>query len=162
VSDGFIFWTQALRVTGTGSTANAVARLQTQLSAGRFSMQERLVGSLEGDRLRVWKASAFVKAGDVVEFEGTLRPGAEGTVIEGGLQYKIATKIQFVGLLAIGLIMLVAGALQKLQGADPGEGLLGMGGVVSLVTLLWIYASSRTKDAQIKFIEARLGEAVAR
>ncbi|MBM3359489.1 MAG: hypothetical protein FJY54_17410 [Betaproteobacteria bacterium] len=160
--DGFIFWKQDLRVAGSGSTADAVARLRTQLSASRFAFQERLVGTLEGSRLRAWRASPFGQAGDVVEFEGTLRPAAEGTVIEGSVQYKTATKVQFTGLLVIGFVLLAVGAFQKLSDPHSGAEPLGMGGFITLLTLFWIYSSSKMKHTQIQFIESRLGEAVAK
>jgi hypothetical protein len=96
-----------------------------------------------------------------VEFEGLLRPGGEGTVIEGSLQYKLATKIQFAGLLAIGLGIVVVGVFQKLAGMPAGGELLGIGGFIALVALLWIYSSHRMKHEQIQFIEARLNEVVA-
>ena len=96
-----IFWEEPLRVAGPGSMANAVARLDAQLAAGRFSTQDRLTGSLRGARLCVWKASLLGRAGDVVEFDGELRSAGEDTVIEGTVRYQTATKIQIAGLLAM-------------------------------------------------------------
>lgn len=161
MSGGFIFWKQELRVAGPGSTADALARLRSLLSADRFGLKERLTGSIEESRVRVWRKAPLAGAGDLVEFEGSLRPGGNGTVIEGSLQYKRATKIQFAGLLAIGLGLLVVGVFQKLAGTPLGGGLLGSGGFIALVTLLWIYTSNRMKHEQIQFIEARLNEVVA-
>jgi len=161
MSGGFIFWKQELRVAGPGSTADALARLRSLLSADPFGLKERLTGAIEESRVRVWRKAPLAGAGDAVEFEGSLRPGGEGTVIEGSLQYKLATKIQFAGLLAIGLGLLVVGLFQKLAGTPSGGGLLGSGGFIALVTLLWIYSSNRMKHEQIQFIEARLNEVVA-
>jgi hypothetical protein len=161
MSGGFIFWKQELRVAGPGSTAEALARLRSLLSADRFDLKDRLTGAIEESRVRVWRKAPLAGAGDAVEFEGSLRPGGEGTVIEGSLQYKLATKIQFAGLLAIGLGLLVVGVFQKLAGTPSGGGLLGGGGFIALVTLLWIYSSNRMKHEQIQFIEARLNEVVA-
>jgi len=161
MSGGFIFWKQELRVAGPGSTADALARLRSLLSADRFGLKERLTGAIEESRVRVWRKAPLAGAGDAVEFEGSLRPGGEGTVIEGSLQYKLATKIQFAGLLAIGLSLLVVGVFQKLAGTPSGGGLLGSGGFIALVTLLWIYSSNRMKHEQIQFIETRLKEVVA-
>ncbi len=146
---------------GPGSTADAVAKLRSLLSADRLGLKEHLRGTIEESRVRVWRKAALAGAGDAVEFEGSLRPGGEGTVIEGSLQYKLATKVQFAGLLAIGLGLLVVGVFQKLAGTPSGEGLLGSGGFIALVTLLWIYSSNRMKHEQIQFIEARLNEVVA-
>jgi len=161
MSGGFIFWKQELRVAGPGSTADALARLRSLLSADRFGLKERLTGAIEESRVRVSRKAPLTGAGDAVEFEGSLRPGGEGTVIEGSLRYKLATKIQFAGLLAIGLGLLVVGVFQKLAGTPSGGGLLGSGGFIALVTLLWIYSSNRMKHEQIQFIEARLNEVVA-
>lgn len=159
---GLIFWEQQLRVAGPGTMADAVVRLRSQLSAGRFSMQERLAGSLGESRIRVWKASPIAQAGDVVEFEGSLKAIGEETVIEGTLRYKIATKVQFIGLLAIGLVLAAAGTLRELGGITPGGELLGIGAFVFVAALLWVYSSGRMKHEQIRFIEARLAEVVAK
>jgi len=161
MSGGFIFWKQELRVAGPGSTADASARLRSLLSADRFGLKESLTGAIEESRVRVWRKAPLAGAGDAVEFEGSLRPGGAGTVIEGSLQYKLATKVQFAGLLAIGLGLLVVGVFQKLAGTPSGGGLLGIGGFIALVALLWIYSSNRMKHEQIQFIEARLNEVVA-
>lgn len=158
----FIFWEEELRVAGPGTMADAAARLRAQLSAGRFSMRERLAGSTDGFRLRVWKASALGQAGDAVEFDGLLRPGGDGTLIEGTVRYRLATKVQFIGLLAIGLVLAAAGIFRELAGTAPGGELLVIGASVSAVTLLWIYSSHRMRHEQIQFIEARLNEVVAR
>lgn len=161
MSGGFIFWKQELRVAGPRSTAQALARLRSLLSADRFDLKERLSGAVEESRVRVWRKAPLAGAGDAVEFEGSLRPGGEGTVIEGTLQYKLATKLQFAGLLAIGSGIVVVGAFQKLAGMEAGEELLGIGGFIALVALVWIYSSNRMKHEQIQFIEARLNEVVA-
>lgn len=161
MSTGFIFWKQDLRVSGPCPTAKAVARLRSLLAADRFNVTERLSGAIEESRFRVWRKALLAGAGDAVEFQGSLRPGGEGTVIEGSLQYKLATKIQFTGLLAIGLGIVIVGAFQKLAGMPAGGELLGIGGFIALVALLWIYSSYRMKHEQIQFIEARLNEVVA-
>lgn len=158
----FIFWEEALRVAGPGTMADAVTRLRAQFSAGRFSMSERLSGSMDGPRLRVWKASVLGQAGDAVEFDGSLRPGGDGTVIEGTVRYRLATKVQFIGLLVIGLVLAAAGIFRELAGTAPGDELLVIGASVSAVTLLWIYASHRMRHEQIQFIQARLNEVVVK
>lgn len=157
----FIFWQQALRVAGPATTTQAEARLRAMLSIRQFSMQDRLAGFADTHRIRVWKTTTVGIAGDVVEFEGALHPGNEGSVIEGTLRYKTHSKIQFLGLLAISLGFLLIGIFQKLSSTQAGENLLGVGGVVSFITLFWIYASSQMRHTQIEFIEAKLNEAVA-
>lgn len=159
--EGFIFWQRTLRVTGAASAASAAARLGSLLAGGRFSLTARLVGILDGSALRVWRRGPLAGAGDAVQFEGTLRADENGAVIEGTLCYKLATRIQFVGLLAIAALLLAAGAFQSLAGADAGSDLLTFGGILALTALAWIYASSRMRDEEIRFIEERLNEAVA-
>lgn len=161
MSGGFIFWKQELRVAGPRSPAEALARLRSLLSADRFGPNERLTGAIEESRVRVWRKAPLAGVGDAVEFEGSLRPGGEGVVIEGSLRYKLATKVQFAGLLAIGLGVMVAGVFQKLAGMPAGGELLGIGSFIALVALLWIYSSNGMKHEQIQFIEARLSEVVA-
>ena len=141
--------------------ANAAARLHSLLTGGRFSLNARLVGALAGSDLRVWRRGPFAGAGDAVQFEGTLSAAANGTVIEGTLCYKLATRVQFVGLLAVAALLLAAGGLQSLAGADAGPDLLAIAGIIALATLAWIYASSRMRDEEIRFIEEKLSEAVA-
>jgi hypothetical protein len=159
--EGFIFWKRALRVTGPAPTASAAARLGSLLAGGRFGLTARLVGVLDGSHLRVWRRGSLAGAGDAVQFEGTLRAGANGTVIEGTLCYKLATRVQFVGLLAIAALLLAAGGFQSLAGADAGPDLLAFAGLIALAALAWIYASSRMRDEEIRYIEEKLSEAVA-
>lgn len=155
----FIFWQQPLRISGPASPERASARLREQLSAGRFSLRDRLVGSLKGTRLRAWKENLAGYAGDVVEFDGHLQAADAGTVIEGRLHYRLQTRIQFSGLLAIGFGLLIAGLLRQFGGGDTQ--LLVLGAVVTAVTLAWIYAGSQTRHLQMRFIEERLLAAVA-
>lgn len=159
--EGFIFWQRTLRVSGPAPLANAVARLGALLAGSRFGMTARLIGALNGSTLRVWRKGPFAGAGDAVQFEGTLRAEATGTVIEGTLCYKLATRIQFVGLLAIAALLLAAGAFQSLAAADAGTDLLVFAGILALAALAWIYASSRMRDEEIRFIETKLSEALA-
>jgi hypothetical protein len=157
-----IFWEQPLRVAGPGATANAVARLNAQFSAGRFGSKERLSGSLRGSRLTVWRATLLGRAGDVVEFDGEIRSTGEGTIIEGAVRYQSATKIQFAGLLVIGMLLTAAGVTQKLSETVTGPGLLGLGLFVTVVTVLWIMSSAGMRHVQVRFLEEKLGEIVAR
>lgn len=156
-----IFWEQPLRVSGPGSTANAVTRINAQLAIGRFSTQDRLTGALRGDRLRVWKASVLGRAGDIVEFAGTLHATAEGSVIDGKVRYQTATKIQFAGLLTVGLLLLGMGLVQKFLGTEVGPELLGLGLVISTIAAVWIGSSAGMRHTQVEFIEERFREIVA-
>jgi len=151
-----------LRVAGPGSTANAVARLNAQFSTGRFGSKERLAGSLRGSRLRAWRATLLGRAGDVVEFDGELRLSGEGTIIEGTVRYQSATKIQFVGLLAIGILLTAAGITQRFSGTAAGTELLGLGLFVTVVTAVWIVSSAGMRHVQVQFLEEKLGEVVDR
>lgn len=155
----FIFWHQPLCIVGPASIERTTARLREQLSAGRFSLRDRLVGSLKGTHLQAWKQNLAGYAGDIVEFDGDLRAADAGTVIEGRLRYRLQTRIQFSGLLVIGLGLLAAGLLRQLSGGDAQ--LLLLGGVVTAVTLAWIYAGSQTRHLQMRFIEDRLRDATA-
>lgn len=157
-----IFWEEPLRVAGPGSMANAVTRLNAQLAIGRFSTRDRLIGSLRGARLCVWKASVLGRAGDVVEFDGEMRAGGEGTVIEGTVRYQKATKIQFAGLTVIGLSLLGAGLIQKLSGSTAGPEMLGLGLFITAVTALWIGSSAGMRHVQVQFLAERFREIVAR
>ena len=156
-----IFWEQPFRVAGPGSTANAVARLSAQFSVGRFGSKERLTGSLRGSRLKAWRATMLGRAGDVVEFDGEIRAAGEGTVIEGAVRYQTATKIQFAGLLVIGILLTVVGVVQKSSGTAAGPELLGLGLFVTIVTVIWIWSSAGMRHVQVQFIEEKLGEVVA-
>jgi len=156
-----IFWEQPLRVAGHGSIANAITRLNAQLAGGRFSTKERLTGSFRGDRLRVWKASVLGRAGDIVEFDGKLLAADGRTVIEGMVRYQMATKVQFAGLLAIGVLLLGTGLVQKISAPAAGDGVIGLGLIITTIAGIWIGSSAGMRDAQVAFIEERLREIVA-
>lgn len=150
-----------MRVAGSGSVANAVSRLHAHFSAGRFGSKEHLTGWLRGSRLRVWRATWLGRAGDVVEFEGEIRATEAGTIIEGMVYYQTATKIQFSGLLSIGILLTATGLAQRLTGAAPGPELLGLGLFIAVVTLVWIGSSAGMRHVQVRFLEEKLGEVVA-
>ena len=156
-----IFWEQPLRVAGPGSTANAVARLNAHFSTGRFGSKERLAGSLRGSRLRAWRATLLGRAGDIVEFDGELHPSGEGTIIEGTVRYQAATKIQFVGLLGIGVLLTAVGITQRFSGTAAGSELLGLGLFIAVVTVIWVVSSAGMRHVQVRFLEEKLGEVVA-
>jgi hypothetical protein len=158
--DGFIFWEQPLRVTGPGSPASTLANIQAQVSVGRFGGTERLSGKIEGHHIRVWRKAA-VAASDVVQFEGAVRPFDGGVVVEGRLNYTVATRLQFSGCLALGVALLAGGAIDRLSGSTPGADILGVGAFISIVSMIWIYSSSRMRGMQIDFIDSRLKDAAA-
>lgn len=160
MDDGFIFWKQPLRVTGSDSPASVVSKLQAQFSSGRFGVSERLSGAIDGEWVRAYRRGA-IAVSDVVQFVGTIRPHSGGVVIDGHLEYTRATRLQFVGLLGLGIALVILGVLDRVSGATPGIDLLEVGAFVSIVTLIWIYSSKHMRGVQIEFIEARLKAAAA-
>ncbi|HUJ87446.1 MAG TPA: hypothetical protein VLX30_11405 [Burkholderiales bacterium] len=160
MSDGFIFWRRPLRVAGPRPPQEALARLRMLIQGRRFGVGLRLIGTIRGPdsapALRLWRKGLLSAAGDVIEFRGTLRADGAGSAFEGELCYAFGTKFQFVGLLLVGAVLLFAGAVRELEGAARDTGMLGMGLVVAGVAAVWIYASSRTRSDQIRFIEEHL------
>ncbi len=164
MTNGLIFWRQPLRVAGPRPAHEAIHRLREFIEARRFSVGPRLAGKLEGPgsapHLRVWRKGALSAAGDVVEFDGTLRSEGDGTAIEGSVAYTVGSRVQFVGLIAIGVAITLIGALQR-SGATPAEdGMLQFGLLLTGIAALWIFASSRMRHEQVHFIEAHLAECV--
>jgi len=164
MSNGFIFWRQALRVAGPRPAHEAILRLREFTQPRRFSVGERLAGRIEGPgsapHLRLWRKGTLSAAGDVVEFDGTLRAEGDGSAIEGSLAYTVGSKVQFVGLLAIGVVLTVMGALQRPDAAPPADGMFYFGLLLFGVAALWIFSSSQMRHEQVRFIEAHLAEAV--
>jgi hypothetical protein len=164
VSEGFIFWRRPLRVAGPRPAQEALARLRMLIQGRRFGVGLRLIGTIRGPdsapALRLWRKGVLSAAGDVIEFRGTLRADGEGSAFEGELGYAYGTKFQFVGMLVIGAVLLFAGAVRELEAAARDTGMLGMGLVVAGVAAVWIYASSRTREDQMRFIEEHLESCV--
>lgn len=169
MSEGLIFWHRRLRVAGPRAPREALERLQNVLS-GRASgfavMGQRLVGSIRGTpadpHIALWRRSPLSAAGDVIEFRGTVKSDGEGSAFEGELAYSFGTKLQFVGLLVVGALLLLAGAVRQLEGTASDRGMLLLGVLVAGVAAVWIYSSSRTRGDQIRFIERHLESCVAR
>jgi len=164
MSNGLIFWRQPLRVAGPRPAREAIQRLRELTEARRFSVGQRLAGRIEGassgPRVRVWRKGTLSAAGDVVEFDGTLRAEGDVTAIDGSLAYTMGSKVQFVGLLAIGVVLTVMGALQR-PGVSPVEdGMFQFGLLLTGIAALWIFSSSRMRHEQVRFIEAHLAESV--
>ncbi|MGE5129752.1 MAG: hypothetical protein ACM3IK_08975 [Sphingomonadaceae bacterium] len=164
MSGGFIFWRERLMVAGAQPPREALLRLRALIEGRRFSLGQRLAGSIRGSDavpvIRLWRRGPLSAAGDVVEFRGTLRAAGAGSAFEGSLAYAIGTKLQFVGLLVIGAILLLAGAVRELEGAPRDESTLVLGMIVAGAAALWIYASSHTRADQIRFIEEHLRSCV--
>jgi hypothetical protein len=151
-----IFWRSPFRTAGPRPATQVLAALGAHLAQTRFGMGERMIGKIEGERLRVWRKSVASFAGDVVEFEGTVRADDGGSVIEGMMRYKLSAKVQFVGLLAIGALLALAGALRYFAGGEAELRAFGFGMLVFVSTLIWVYSSSRMRGDQIRYLETKL------
>ncbi len=166
MSGGFIFWRERLTVAGARPPREALLCLRALIEGRRFAIGQRLAGSIRGSEaapaIALWRRGPLSAAGDVVEFRGTLHAEGAGSAFEGTLAYALGTKLQFVGLLAIGAILLLAGAVRELEGAPHDGSMLTLGMVVAGVTALWIYASSHMRADQIGFIERHLRLCVER
>lgn len=158
---GFIFWNQPLRVSGPRGVADAAGTIRSLVEVSGILLGERLMGSLEGDRVHVWRTSPLARAGDVVEFRGTLRAEGDGSVIEGQVGFNLRTRVQFVGCLVLGLLILGVGAVHWLRDATAGEQVVVVGAFITVATLVWIYSSRQLAWKQIAFIEGELARAVS-
>jgi len=155
MTSDWIFWKAPLRIAGAAAPGDVLARIHGQVTAGRFGIHDRLSGRVEGTRVRVWRRAA-IAASDVVQFDGEVRPHADGTVIEGLLSYTLATRAQFLGSLVLGLGLLAGGVVDWFRGVASGSDLLGAGGAVLVLATIWIYSSTRLRARQIKFLESSL------
>lgn len=160
MKDRFIFWQEHLRVNGPCNSVAAALNVRSLVTVSGIAISERLVGSIDGDTLRVWRNAPLAQAGDVVEFRGVLRADGKGSVIEGFVGYSLRTKSQFVGCLVLGVLLTAAGLFEWTRAAGGGPGLAGIGAVVTLATLAWIYSSRKLAWKQIAFIEEQLNKAL--
>lgn len=157
MSEGWVFWKRPLRVSGPCSPDAALAQLRALVAPStRFSNEERLVGRVDGAQVRLWKRTLLGGSSDVVQFEGAVAPDGGGCVIDGALGYKAATRIQFAGFLALGLFIAGMGLMQTMAGSETANEVTLFGGGIALVAIAWIGASSRMKEKQVEFIEAKL------
>ena len=156
MQSGLIFWRTPFRAAGPRPAEQVTAALGAHLAQTRFGMGERMIGRIEGARVRVWRKSIASFAGDVVEFDGNVRAEDGGSVIEGTMQYKLAAKVQFVGLLAIGGLLALAGALRYFAGGEAEARAFGFGAFVFVGTWFWVYSSSRMRGEQIRYLASRL------
>jgi hypothetical protein len=162
MSEGWVFWKRPLRVSGPCAPEVALSRLRALLAPStRFSSEERLVGRIDGPRVRIWKRTLLSGSSDVVQFEGAVLPDGGGCAFDGTLGYNAATRLQFIGFLAAGLLIAGAGLMQKMAGSETANDVILFGSVTALVTLAWIGASSHMKEKQVEFVEAKLREIVA-
>ena len=156
VESGLIFWRIPFRAAGPRPVGEVTGALGAHLAQTRFGVGERMVGRLEGQRLRVWRKSFASFAGDVVEFDGTVREEKGETVIEGAMQYKFSAKVQFVGLLILGGILALAGMLRYFANGEAELRAFGLGALIFVGSWVWVYSSSQTKGDQIRYLEGRL------
>ena len=161
MKEGFIFWEKPLRVTGSASPDETATRLRVLFQTARFGMGERIAGAIDGDRVRAWRRAA-VAASDVVRFEGQLVPEGSGAAIEGTVRYNLATRLQFAGTLAFGLFLACGGLLEKWHDGSGGNDMLTVGGLVSALAAVWIYASSRMRHVQIEFLRLQFTAVLTR
>ncbi len=160
MKEGFIFWEEPLRVTGPATPAAAASRLAALIAAPkRFSSGERLAGIMDDSEFRVWRTSILTT--EVVECAGVIRAHGDGSVVQGTLRYKLATRIQFAGGLLLGALLAIGSTLQTLADPQPKGELVPLGVWVLAIILVWIYTSSKTKSEQIRYITDRLEEIVA-
>jgi len=156
MKEGFIFWKEPVRLVGAVAPDAVASRLASSLGKGPFRGGNRLVGTVHDYRFRVWQKNLL--SPDSVECVGVIGPGTEGSIIEGTLQYKLATRIQFAGGLLLGVILAGTGLMQKLTG--PESPFAAVGFIILGVMLVWIYSSARMKSEQIRFIREKLEEIV--
>ncbi len=161
MKEGFIFWKQELRVSGPCDPRAVAGRIRSLISVGGLTVKERLIGVMDGDHVRVWRTAPLAQAGDVVEFRGVLRAEGDGSAIDGTVGYNLRTKFQFVGCLVLGLFLTAVGLFHWLEDLSPGLELVGVGLIITVATLLWIYSSRKLTWKQVAFIEDQLARSVA-
>ena len=161
MKEGFIFWKQELRVSGPCDPRAVAERISSLISVGGLTVKERLIGEIDGDSVRVWRTAPLAQAGDVVEFRGVLRAQGDGSAIDGTVGYNLRTKFQFVGCLVLGLFLTAVGLFHWLRDLTPGIELVGVGLIITVATLLWIYSSRKLTWKQVAFIEDQLARSVA-
>jgi len=161
MKEGFIFWKQELRVSGPCDPRAVAERIRSLISVGGLTVKERLIGAMDGDHVRVWRTAPLAQAGDVVEFRGVLRAQGDGSAIDGTVGYNLRTKFQFVGCLVLGLFLTAVGLFHWLRDLTPGIELVGVGLIITVATLLWIYSSRKLTWKQVAFIEDQLARSVA-
>jgi len=114
------------------------------------------LGRMDGMRFRVWKRTLLGASADVVQLEAEIAQGAAGAVVEGRFSYKAATKIQFIGLLLLGLLIVASGVLQSSAGSPTAGDVLLLGCGITALTAAWIVGAYWMRDRQIAFLKDQL------
>ena len=157
MSLALVFWRQPYRARGRCSAQTAAARLRVLLSNPlRSAADETLLGRMDGMRFRIWKRSVLGSSADTVQLEGEIAQGPDGAVIEGTYGYRAATKLQFIGMLALGVFILVSGAVQRFAGNPHANEVMLLGGLIAGITAVWILGGYWMRDRQIAFLRARV------
>lgn len=152
-----VFWRQPYRASGSCSAQTAAARLRALLSNPlRSAADETLLGRMDGMRFRIWKRSVLGSSADTVQLEGEIAQSPEGAVIEGNYSYKAATKLQFIGMLALGILIAASGAVQRFAGNPRANEVLLLGVLIAGITAVWILGGYWMRDRQIAFLRARV------
>ena len=152
-----VFWRESYRARGRCSAQTAAARLRAMLSNPlRSAADETLLGRMDGMRFRIWKRSVLGASADTVQLEGTIAQAPEGALIEGTYCYKAATKLQFIGLLVLGIVIAASGAVQRFAGNSNANEVLLLGGLIAGITAVWILGGYWMRDRQIAFLSSRI------
>jgi hypothetical protein len=152
-----VFWRQPYRRAGRCTAQAAAARLGAMLAnPTRFAAEETLLGWIDGMRFRIWKRSLLGSSADVVQLEGVIAQEREGAVVEGTFSYKAATKLQFIGMLVLGVLILGSGAFQRLAGSPSAGDVMILGALITGVTATWILGAYWMRDRQIAFLGSRV------
>jgi len=157
VSLRLVFWRESYRARGNCSAQTAAARLRAMLSnPTRYAADETLLGRMDGMRFRIWKRSVLGTSADTVQLEGSIAQTPEGALIEGTYGYKAATKLQFIGMLALGIFIAASGAVQRFAGNPHGNDVIVLGGLIAGITAVWILGGYWMRGRQIAFLSSRV------
>jgi len=152
-----VFWRESYRASGRCSAQTAAARLRAILSNPMRSVaDETLLGRMDGMRFRIWKRSVLGASADTVQLEGTIAQAAEGALIEGTYCYKAATKLQFIGLLVLGIVIAASGVVQRFAGNSNANEVMLLGGLIAGITAVWILGGYWMRDRQIAFLSSHI------
>ena len=152
-----VFWRQPYSAHGSCSAQTAATRLRATLSnPTQFAADETLLGRMDGMRFRIWKRSVLGSSADTVQLEGTIAQAREGALIEGTYSYKAATKLQFIGMLVLGMFIAMTGVIQRFAGNPHANEVMLLGGLIAVITAVWILGGYWMRDRQIAFLSSRI------
>ena len=152
-----VFWRQPYQASGSCSAQTAAARLRAMLSNPlRSAADETLLGRMDGLRFRIWKRSVLGASADTVQLEGAIAQGPDGAFVEGTYSYKAATKLQFIGMLVLGIFIAASGVVQRFAGNSHANEVMLLGGLIAGITAVWILGGYWMRDRQIAFLRARV------